>query len=155
MFLITKDQKKIKVENDVAKQIGLLADMNELFEEESDPVPLNDVTSKELKKCLAFCKRQLTKKSVEGQVSAWDRRFFDIERNEFFGKFSIIWKWSKTDFLAVLLAANYLDIPLLVDIGTTIIAEQIHGKEPAFIARYFGEEDRLDEMMEKLAKIKL
>ena len=90
MFIITKDHKKIKVENDVAKQIGLLADMNELFEERSDPVPLNDVTSKELKNCLAFCKRQLTKKSVEDQVSAWDRRFFDIERNEFFGKFSVV-----------------------------------------------------------------
>ena len=58
-------------------------------------------------------------------------------------------------FLAVLLAANYLDIPLLVDIGTTIIAEQIHGKEPAFIARYFGEEDQLDETIEKLKTVKL
>ena len=57
-------------------------------------------------------------------------------------------------FLAVLLAANYLDIPLLVDIGTTIIAEQIHGKEPRFIAQYFGEEDRLDEIMKKLEDLK-
>ena len=89
MFLVTKDQKKIKVEHDIVKQIGLLADMNELFEEGINPVPLNDVSSKELKKCLAFCKRQLAKKSVEGQVSAWDRRFYNIERNEFFGKFSI------------------------------------------------------------------
>ena len=88
MLVITKDQKKIKVELDVAKQIGLLNDMNEFFEEGSNPVPLNDVASKELKKCIAFCKRQLMKKSVEGQVSAWDRRFFDVERNDFFGKFN-------------------------------------------------------------------
>ena len=86
MLVIIQDQKKIKVELDVAKQIGLLNDMNEFFEEGSNPVPLNDVASKELKKCIAFCKRQLTKKSVEGQVSAWDRRFFDVERNDFFGK---------------------------------------------------------------------
>ena len=56
MFLITQDKKKIKIEKELAKQVGLLADMSEFFEDGSDPVPLNDVASKELKKCLAFKK---------------------------------------------------------------------------------------------------
>ena len=58
-------------------------------------------------------------------------------------------------FLEIIIAANYLDIPSLVDIGTTIIAEQIVGKEPLEVATYFGQEHRMEELNETLESLKL
>ena len=43
----------------------------------------------------------------------------------------------------------------MVDIGTTLIAEQIVGKEPRLVAAYFGQEHRMGELEETLKQLKL
>ena len=43
----------------------------------------------------------------------------------------------------------------MVDIGTTLIAEQIVGKEPRQVAAYFGQEHRMGELEETLKQLKL
>ena len=57
--------------------------------------------------------------------------------------------------LEIVMAGNFLDIPALVDIGTTIIAEQVVGKEPLEVATYFGQEHRMEELNKTLKKLKL
>ena len=97
-------------------------------------IPLPNVQTRELIRVVAFMREHLERPlpaiqkplrsaRMRDLVSAWDADFVDLEQEELF---------------ALILAANYLDMPALLDLTTAKAASMIKGKTPAEIRAIFG-----------------
>ena len=81
--LQSNDNKKIKVKVNTAIKSGVLKDLIEsLGANNKCVIPIQEVNGAVLKKCMDFCE---SKRDHE-QISAWHRRFFDVDRATLFGK---------------------------------------------------------------------
>ena len=99
-----------------------------------EQIPLPNVTAPVLEKVLAFCRhhrdapmadieKPLRSENMHEVVEAWDADFIDMEQNSLFD---------------LILAANYMDIPALLDLGTAKVASMIKGKTPEEIRATFN-----------------
>lgn len=97
-------------------------------------IPLPNATSNVLKKILEYCeyhKDELAPASEDESdrikrttdISDWDQRFLSVDQEMLF---------------EIILAANYLDIRPLLDIGCKTVANMIKGKTPEEIRRTFN-----------------
>ena len=97
-------------------------------------IPLPNSTSNVLKKILEYCeyhKDELAPASEDESdrikrttdISDWDQRFLSVDQEMLF---------------EIILAANYLDIRPLLDIGCKTVANMIKGKTPEEIRRTFN-----------------
>ena len=96
-------------------------------------IPLPNVAAPVLEKVLAFCRhhvdapmpeieKPLRSENMHEVVDAWYADFVDMEQETLFD---------------LILAANYLDIPPLLDLGTAKVASLIKGKTPEEIRQTF------------------
>lgn len=139
--LITSDSEVIETSLKIAKMSGTIDHMiNDIgLGELGGGIPLYNVSGKTLQKVLVYCEHHKNdtpppeKKSHEDddnedtredvKIDDWDRDFFNVDYGEFF---------------EILMAANYLDIKKILDVGSKIIADQLKGMEPEEIRKTFG-----------------
>ena len=116
-----------------------------------EAVPLPNVASSVLKKVIEWCEKhkdepipteeEEEKDMKEGaldQIPKWDEDFFDVDQALVF---------------ELILAANYLDIKGLLNLGCKIVAKMIRGKSPEEIRKHFNlKNDFTPEEEEKIKK---
>lgn len=148
----------ITVKTEVAKMSVTLRDMIEDFGGQTDcPIPVSNVTKKTLERVVAWCEyhfEQPDAKPVvdpnvyvptttdtpkkELEISQWDTEFFNVEQPALF---------------ELILAANYLNIKPMLDIGCKTVAGLINGKKPEEIRKIFNiKNDFTPEEEEKVRK---
>ncbi len=140
--LHSNDNEQFTVTLQVAKMSGLIRDMlHDLGGDEGDdvmPIPLPNVDAPTLQTVLAFCEHHKDDAVAAAENSAddlagtaatnpvldeWDQAFFAKMPNE--------------QRFALLSAANYLDVRLLLDYGCKTVADSIKGKTVAEIRTIF------------------
>ncbi|KAK9456370.1 E3 ubiquitin ligase [Dipodascopsis uninucleata] len=133
--LVSSDGESFEVEKDVAERSVLIKNMIEDVGDSNDmPIPLPNVSANVLKKVLEWCKHHKNdptpvneddsdtrKKSTD--INEWDQKFMQVDQEMLF---------------EIILAANYLDIKALLEVGCKTVANMIKGKSPEEIRRTFN-----------------
>jgi len=152
VILISKDKDSFTVKKEISLVSVLIktmiddddddddVDMDADSKSETDiTVPLLNVNSKVLIKVINFCtyhyengpmkeiEKPLTDTNLKNIVSEWDGTF--------------IQSFEQEELFEIILAANYMDIKPLLDLGCAQIATQIKGKTPEEIRQTFNIEN--------------
>ncbi|KAK9321905.1 E3 ubiquitin ligase SCF complex, Skp subunit [Lipomyces orientalis] len=132
--LTSSDGESFDVEKDVAERSILIKNMIEDVGDDSTEIPIPNVTANVLKKVLEWCEHHkgdpapaneddtdARKKSTD--IDEWDQKFMQVDQEMLF---------------EIILAANYLDIKALLEVGCKTVANMIKGKTPEEIRRTFN-----------------
>ena len=130
LTLISSDEQEIKVEKKVAETC---ATIKSLLEDVTDqePVPIPNLTNNVLKEVMKFAKYHYDNPTVYGlgendkvkELKDWDQKFVKIDQAQIF---------------ELILAANYLDHKLLLEVLCCEVARWIKGKTPEEIRKTFN-----------------
>ncbi|EWC47799.1 E3 ubiquitin ligase complex SCF subunit sconC [Drechslerella stenobrocha 248] len=136
MKLLSSDNVEIEVEKEVAERSVLIKNM---LEDVGDttvgaPIPIPNVNEGVLRKVIEWCEHHRNdppqpadedsdsrKKSTD--IEEWDQKFMQVDQEMLF---------------EIILAANYLDIKPLLDVGCKTVANMIKGKSPEEIRKTFN-----------------
>jgi len=133
VLLVSSDSEQFFVDKDVAERSALIRKLLQDAEESDQPISLPQVSSSVLKKVLEYCEYHRgeplpsadegedPKRSID--IGEWDQKFITVEQEMLF---------------EIILAANYLDINPLLDIGCKVVAGMIKGKTPEEIRVLFN-----------------
>ncbi|KIW70884.1 E3 ubiquitin ligase complex SCF subunit sconC, variant [Phialophora macrospora] len=136
LMLQSSDGEDITVDRDVAEKSVLIknmvGDLGEDAMEEAIPIP--NVNAAVLKKVIEWCTHHKhdppasneddsdsRKKTTD--IEEWDQKFMQVDQEMLF---------------EIILAANYLDIKALLDVGCKTVANMIKGKSPEEIRKTFN-----------------
>jgi len=135
--LRSSDSADIVVEKDVAEKSVLIRNLLEDMGEEtgmSEAIPIPNVNESVLKKVIEWCTHHRAdapatadddsdsrKKTTD--IDEWDQKFMQVDQEMLF---------------EIILAANYLDIKALLDVGCKTVANMIKGKSPEEIRKTFN-----------------
>nr|AHW98770.1 S-phase kinase-associated protein 1 [Globodera rostochiensis] len=99
----------------------------------SDPIPLANVNGAILRKVIAWCQHHKddapvgddaeSKERRTDDIPSWDVEFLKVDQGTLF---------------ELILAANYLDVRVLLDVACKTVANMIKGKSPEEIRRTFN-----------------
>jgi len=152
--LTSQDQQSIEVDVEVIKQSKIVSQLMEDLGEDSstqmEPLPIPNVNSAILKKVIEWCNKHKedqpddedvgdrARSGGDNSLPKWDTEFLKVDQGTLF---------------EIILAANYLDIPKLLDYACITVADQIRGKSPEEIRKHFNiKNDFNDEEMERIKK---
>jgi len=149
--LTSQDQQSIDVDVEVIKQSKIVSQMmSDLGEDtQMDALPIPNVNSAILKKVIEWCNKHKedqpdeeseggARTGSDNNLPKWDTEFLKVDQGTLF---------------EIILAANYLDIPKLLDYACITVADQIRGKSPEEIRKHFNiKNDFNDEEMERIKK---
>ncbi|XP_044313455.1 S-phase kinase-associated protein 1-like [Drosophila rhopaloa] len=134
--LQTSDEKIFDIDIEVAKRFGLIQTMLNCCDEKSDEndiVQLPNVKSTTFEKVLSWAKQHKDDlKTTEDdecnedstkEISSWDAKFLEVDNGTLF---------------EIILAANYLEIPELLQLTCKAVANSIKGKSPDDIRKFFN-----------------
>ncbi|KAN0062394.1 hypothetical protein ACQY0O_005277 [Thecaphora frezii] len=135
--LTTSDNEQFTVDRDVAERSVLIKQMLEDIGDTDQPIPLPNVSSNVLKKVLEYCAHHRNdppppaddaeeSRRRTTDISEWDSKFIQVDQEMLF---------------EIILAANYLDIKPLLDVGCKTVANMIKGKTPEEIRKLFNIEN--------------
>ncbi|KAL3896989.1 MAG: hypothetical protein SGCHY_003718 [Lobulomycetales sp.] len=139
--LQSSDGETFKVDQKTADRSVLLKNMLEDVGDSDEPIPLPNVVGKVLAKVVEYCEYH---KDDEPALVDDDKDAFDNSRNrsddisEWDGNFI---KVESEELFEIILAANYLDIKPLLDLGCKTVANMIRGKTPEQIREMFNIEN--------------
>lgn len=113
VLLTTSDNEHFTVDRDIAERSVLIKQMIEDIGETDQPIPLPNVSSSVLAKVLEYCSHHRNDLPTTGDdademrrratdISEWDAKFIQVDQEMLF---------------EIILAANYLDIKSLLDVG--------------------------------------
>lgn len=135
--LKTNDGAEMTVPLDVAKRSILLTNLIEdlgLEVATTSSVPLPNVTEPVLQKIIEWCEHhrndplptadddnESRKKTTD--IDEWDQKYMQVDQEMLF---------------EIILAANYMDIKALLDVGCKTVANMIKGKSPEEIRKTFN-----------------
>ncbi|KAJ4354031.1 uncharacterized protein N0V89_005764 [Didymosphaeria variabile] len=133
--LTTSDNAEIPVDRDVAERSILIKNLLEdLGVDNDEAIPIPNVNEAVMKKVLEWCEHHRKdppasqdddsdsrKKSTD--IDEWDQKFMQVDQEMLF---------------EIILAANYLDIKALLDVGCKTVANMIKGKSPDEIRKTFN-----------------
>jgi len=129
--LITSDDKEFSVDRDIAERSELIKDMLGNGGDKH-PILLYNVCESVLAKVLEYCEHHRGE-PVHTQdddvpirttdITEWDQRFICVDQEMLF---------------EIILAANYLDIKPLLDVGCKAVANTIKGKTPEEIRKLYN-----------------
>ncbi|KAL8973126.1 MAG: hypothetical protein Q9183_000146 [Haloplaca sp. 2 TL-2023] len=136
ILLQSSDSVEIHVEREVAERSILIKNMIEDIGDQamSDPIPIPNVNEAVLRKVIEWCTHHRAdppastdddsdsrKKTTD--IDEWDQKFMQVDQEMLF---------------EIILAANYLDIKALLDVGCKTVANMIKGKSPEEIRKTFN-----------------
>jgi len=134
--LSTSDSQIVEVERDVAERSMLIKNLltDIPYDESSEAIPIPNVTEAVLRKVIEWCEHHKNdppsaddddsdnrKKATD--ISDWDQKYMAVDQELLF---------------EIILAANYLDIKALLDVGCKTVANMIKGKSPEEIRKQFN-----------------
>lgn len=134
--LASSDGEIIDVDKDVAERSVLIKNMVADLGEETmtEAIPIPNVNAGVLKKVIEWCTHHRAdpptaadddsdsrKKTTD--IDEWDAKFMQVDQEMLF---------------EIILAANYLDIKALLDVGCKTVANMIKGKSPEEIRKTFN-----------------
>lgn len=134
--LLSSDNEQISVDKDVAERSVLIKNMcGDLGDEAmTEAIPIPNVNAAVLKKVIEWCTHHRNdppatneddsdsrKKTTD--IEEWDAKFMQVDQEMLF---------------EIILAANYLDIKALLDVGCKTVANMIKGKSPEEIRKTFN-----------------
>ncbi|KAG5458269.1 MAG: S-phase kinase-associated protein 1A-like protein [Olpidium bornovanus] len=136
VVLQSSDDELFTVSKEVAERSVLIKNMIEdVGESDESPIPLPNVNSQVLKKVIEYCEHHKSDPMPTGEseeesgrrrsddIEEWDQNFMKVEQEMLF---------------EIILAANYLDIKPLLDVGCKTVANIIKGKTPEEIRKTFN-----------------
>ena len=126
MKLISSDGEVFEIDGKIATLSGLLVDfVNEDEDGDKDePIPLANVTSDVMKKVIEWAEhhkddptqdKKEEEQRLDDIISVWDANFMKVDQGMLF---------------SLILAANYLKIDGLLDLGCKTVANMVKGKTP-------------------------
>jgi S-phase kinase-associated protein 1 len=136
IVLTSSDGAEIKVDRQVAERSILIKNLLEDLPEEAnnEPIPIPNVNEIILRKVIEWCdhhkadppasnddETDARKKTTD--LDEWDQKFMGVDQEMLF---------------EIILAANYLDIKQLLDVGCKTVANMIKGKSPEEIRKQFN-----------------
>ncbi|KAF2253780.1 E3 ubiquitin ligase SCF complex, Skp subunit [Trematosphaeria pertusa] len=135
VVLTTSDNADLTVEREVAERSILIKNLLEdLGGDNAEAIPIPNVNEAVMKKVLEWCEHHRKdppasqdddsdsrKKSTD--IDEWDQKFMQVDQEMLF---------------EIILAANYLDIKALLDVGCKTVANMIKGKSPDEIRKTFN-----------------
>ncbi|KAI9807260.1 MAG: hypothetical protein M1833_000003 [Piccolia ochrophora] len=133
--LMSSDNVEITVDRSVAERSVLIKNMLEdIGDSASDEViPIPNVNEAVLKKVIEWCTHnkdppgaaddESDSRKKSSEISEWDQKFMQVDQEMLF---------------EIILAANYLDIKGLLDVGCKTVANMIKGKSPEEIRKTFN-----------------
>ncbi|KAI7887012.1 E3 ubiquitin ligase SCF complex, Skp subunit [Lichtheimia hyalospora FSU 10163] len=129
--LISSDNEDFTVDKEVAEKSVLIKNMLEDVGDSDAPIPLPNVTAKILRKVIEWCDHHRNDPVVaqdeqdrrNTDIEEWDQKYMEVDQETLFD---------------VILAANYLDIKPLLDVGCKTVANMIKGKSAEEIRRTFN-----------------
>lgn len=132
--LMSSDGVERRITRDVAERSVLIKNMLEDCLEIDQSIPIPNVNDAVLSKVLEWCEHHKNdpapttdddtdtrKKSTD--IEEWDQKFMQVDQEMLF---------------EIILAANYLDIKPLLDVGCKTVANMIKGKSPEEIRKTFN-----------------
>ncbi|KAI4241342.1 MAG: hypothetical protein L6R42_011297 [Xanthoria sp. 1 TBL-2021] len=134
--LQSSDSVEIAVDRDVAERSILIKNMMEDLGDGimSEAIPIPNVNEPVLRKVIEWCDHHRSdppastdddsdsrKKTTD--IDEWDQKFMQVDQEMLF---------------EIILAANYLDIKPLLDVGCKTVANMIKGKSPEEIRKTFN-----------------
>ena len=130
--LISADERTFDVEREIASMSITIRNMIEDIGDDA-AIPLPNVTGKILEKVITYCKYHHEHPSATSDEKRDEKRTDDISPWDY--------EFCKVDqavLFELILAANYLDIKPLLDLGCKTVANMIKGKTPEEIRRTFN-----------------
>ncbi|KAK9459145.1 E3 ubiquitin ligase SCF complex, Skp subunit [Lipomyces oligophaga] len=132
--LTSSDGEVFTVDKEVAERSILIKNMIEDVSDASTEIPIPNVTANVLKKVLEWCEHHKSDPAVTAEdetdarkkstdIDEWDQKFMQVDQEMLF---------------EIILAANYLDIKALLEVGCKTVANMIKGKGPEEIRRQFN-----------------
>ncbi|KAG0166932.1 suppressor of kinetochore protein mutant [Apophysomyces sp. BC1034] len=130
VHLLSSDNEEFPVDKEVAERSVLIKNMLEDIGESDAPIPLPNVTAKVLRKVIDWCEHhredplpQDDQERRSTDIDEWDQKYMEVDQETLFD---------------IILAANYLDIKPLLDVGCKTVANMIKGKSAEEIRRTFN-----------------
>ena len=132
VFLVPPEGVKVEVPRPVAEMSVLIREMLADDDDDDTPeIPLPNVQKDILDKVVEFCQhhvndpmadieKPLRSQDMKEIVGEWDAQYIDVEQAMLF---------------SIILAANYLDLPSLLDLSCAKVASMIKGKSPEEIRK--------------------
>ncbi|KAI8084508.1 E3 ubiquitin ligase complex SCF subunit sconC [Halteromyces radiatus] len=128
--LLSSDNEQFSVEKHVAERSVLIKNMLEDVGESDAPIPLPNVTAKVLRKVIEWCVHHSEDPAPADEnerrtteIDEWDQKYMEVDQETLFD---------------IILAANYLDIKPLLDVGCKTVANMIKGKTAEEIRKIFN-----------------
>jgi len=152
VILQSQDGQDIAVDVEVIKQSKIVSQMLEDLGcadgDDNSSLPIPNVNYAILKKVIEWCNHHKEdpkeeenfsdRKNNDNNLPKWDTEFLKVDQGTLF---------------EIILAANFLDIPKLLDFACITVADQIRGKTPEEIRKHFNiKNDFTDEEMERIKK---
>ncbi|KAH7339022.1 Skp1 family, dimerization domain-containing protein [Rhizoctonia solani] len=130
----TSDNETLAVDWEAFRKFGIYSPQDDPDARPRDPIPLPNIDSVTLKKVVEYCLH-----TGETTPEEFDPLYDDPPRKQKIGEWES--KFMQVDDkmrFDIILAANYLDIKPLLELGTKSVAESIKGKTPTEIGRMFN-----------------
>ncbi|KFH47995.1 E3 ubiquitin ligase complex SCF subunit scon-like protein [Hapsidospora chrysogenum ATCC 11550] len=138
IWLLSSDGVTIELDRAVAERSMLIKNLLDDLGSDSitatSPIPIQNVNEAVLRKVIEWCEHHRNdplqsqddesdarKKTTE--IEEWDQKFMQVDQEMLF---------------EIILAANYLDIKPLLDVGCKTVANMIKGKSPEEIRKTFN-----------------
>ncbi|KAJ5248452.1 SKP1 component dimerization [Penicillium chrysogenum] len=118
--LTSSDGVDISVERTTAERSVLIKNMLEDLGDSGEAIPIPNVNEAVLKKVIDDDDDNRRKTT---DIDEWDQKFMQVDQEMLF---------------EIILAANYLDIKALLDVGCKTVANMIKGKSPEEIRKTFN-----------------
>ncbi|RAH40878.1 SCF ubiquitin ligase subunit skpA [Aspergillus brunneoviolaceus CBS 621.78] len=123
----------ITIDRDVAQRSVLIKNLLEDLGDTTEAIPIPNVNEAVLRKVIEWCEHHKGDPPSTGDdddsrrkttdIDEWDQKFMQVDQEMLF---------------EIILAANYLDIKGLLDVGCKTVANMIKGKSPEEIRKTFN-----------------
>ncbi|KAJ6123560.1 SKP1 component dimerization [Penicillium samsonianum] len=121
--LTSSDGVDISVERTTAERSVLIKNMLEDLGDSGEAIPIPNVNEAVLKKVIECASDDDDNRRKTTDIDEWDQKFMQVDQEMLF---------------EIILAANYLDIKALLDVGCKTVANMIKGKSPEEIRKTFN-----------------
>ncbi|KAK9449803.1 E3 ubiquitin ligase SCF complex, Skp subunit [Limtongia smithiae] len=132
--LISSDGESFKVDKEIAERSVLIKHMIEDAGDAGTEIPIPNINANVLKKVLEWCEHhksdpisvsedETDQRKKLTDIDEWDQKFMQVDQEMLF---------------EIIVAANYLDIKALLEVGCKTVANMIKGKGAEEIRRTFN-----------------